>query len=67
VFHDVMGMYEDFLPKHSRRYANIAQVIRDVSRQYMEDVKSGRFPGPENSFDMEALLPSLDGKSEQSR
>jgi len=64
VFHDVMGMYEDFLPKHSRRYANVAQVIRDASRQYMEDVKEGRFPGAENSFDMDTLLPTRDGKTE---
>jgi len=67
VFHDIMGMYEDFLPKHSRRYANIAQVIRDASRQYMEDVKAGRFPGAENSFDMDALLPTRDGKTESAQ
>lgn len=53
VFHDIMGLYEEFLPKHSRRYANLADQIREAARSYFEDVRQGRFPGPENSFDPE--------------
>ncbi|MEZ6196211.1 MAG: 3-methyl-2-oxobutanoate hydroxymethyltransferase [Planctomycetota bacterium] len=45
VFHDIMGMYEDFLPKHSRRYAHIAEEIRGAAKRYYDDVVRGRFPG----------------------
>lgn len=56
VFHDVMGMYEDFLPKHSKRYAHVADVIRKAATEYLEDVKAGRFPGDENSFDLDRVM-----------
>jgi len=50
VFHDIMGMYEDFLPKHSKRYANVAGTIRDAARQYIGEVKDGSFPSDAQSF-----------------
>ncbi len=54
VFHDIMGMYEDFLPKHAKRYARVADVIRDAARSYVDEVRQGVFPGPEHSFDRSA-------------
>jgi 3-methyl-2-oxobutanoate hydroxymethyltransferase len=51
VFHDIMGMFEDFLPRHARRYADVAGAIRDGARRFVDDVRQGRFPGPENAFD----------------
>ncbi len=53
VFHDIMGMFEDFLPRHTRRYGNVAAVIRDAASRYIADVRAGTFPGPEHSFDSE--------------
>jgi len=50
VFHDIMGLYEEFLPKHAKRYANLAGGIKDAAKNYIEDVKAGRFPGPEHTF-----------------
>ncbi|MEE9394961.1 MAG: 3-methyl-2-oxobutanoate hydroxymethyltransferase [Planctomycetota bacterium] len=49
VFHDIMGMYEEFLPKHSRRYAQIGEVIRGAAREYLDDVKQSRFPASNSS------------------
>jgi 3-methyl-2-oxobutanoate hydroxymethyltransferase len=49
VFHDIMGMYEEFLPKHSKRYANVAGLMREAARSYVEDVRAGRFPADEHS------------------
>ncbi len=51
VFHDIMGLYEDFLPKHAKRYATVADTIRAALRQYHADVVSGTFPGPEHTFE----------------
>jgi len=50
VFHDIVGMFDGFTPKHSRRYAEAGKVIASALAAYADDVKNGRFPGPENSF-----------------
>jgi 3-methyl-2-oxobutanoate hydroxymethyltransferase len=56
VLHDVMGMYEDFVPKHTKRYANIAQVMRKAAKDYLKEVRTGDFPGPEHSLDMKGVI-----------
>lgn len=51
VLHDILGMgISDFLPKHAKRYANIAEIARTALAQYAEEVKNGKFPTSENSF-----------------
>ncbi len=62
VFHDAMGMFEDFTPRHAKRYANIAPVIRGAAKQYLEEVRSGAFPGPEHSFAGGEVVKSVYGK-----
>lgn len=49
VFHDIMGMYEDFLPRHAKRYANVAGLMREAAKSYVDDVRMGRFPTEEHS------------------
>jgi 3-methyl-2-oxobutanoate hydroxymethyltransferase len=44
VFHDVFGIFEDFVPKHTRRYANIADTIRNAAKAYVADVGARKFP-----------------------
>ncbi len=57
-----MGMYEDFVPKHTKRYANIAQVMRKAGKNYLREVREGAFPGPEHSLDMNnAIKPKSAG------
>jgi 3-methyl-2-oxobutanoate hydroxymethyltransferase len=53
VFHDLFGLYTDFLPRHTRRYLNVAKEISTAARQYTQDVIAGRFPGPEQTRDLE--------------
>ncbi len=50
VLYDVLGLFEEFSPKHSRRYAELGKLTREALRNYAEDVRNGAFPGPENSF-----------------
>ena len=60
VFHDMLGLFPDFLPKHARRYAALADDIAASFRHYAEDVRSGDFPAESESFTMnEALLSDL--------
>ena len=44
VFHDVFGLYEDFVPKHTKRYATVATTIREAAKAYMSEVAQGKFP-----------------------
>ncbi len=53
VFHDLMGLYPDFLPKHAKRYASLGEAIRDAVRQYAAEVQDGRFPTGRESFIMD--------------
>lgn len=50
VFHDIIGMFDGFVPKHTRRYAETGNVITTALASYADDVRNGRFPGPEHSF-----------------
>ncbi|MBS3994679.1 MAG: 3-methyl-2-oxobutanoate hydroxymethyltransferase, partial [Alkaliphilus sp.] len=44
VFHDMFGMFEKFLPKFVKQYANLGAEIVKGLEQYKEDVKEGKFP-----------------------
>jgi 3-methyl-2-oxobutanoate hydroxymethyltransferase len=50
VFHDLLGLFEWFVPRHTKRYAEIGKTIRDALAQYAEEVRSGAFPAEENTF-----------------
>ncbi|MFL6600476.1 MAG: 3-methyl-2-oxobutanoate hydroxymethyltransferase [Steroidobacteraceae bacterium] len=54
VFHDLFGLYADFVPRHTRQYLNLAQDISTAARQYVGDVLMGKFPGPEQTSDLGA-------------
>ncbi len=50
VVYDILGMFEQFVPKHARQYAQLAGVIRKAMGEYCADVGAGTFPGKEQSF-----------------
>jgi 3-methyl-2-oxobutanoate hydroxymethyltransferase len=52
VFHDLFGLYADFVPRHTRQYLNLAEQIKTAAGQYAEDVAKRAFPGPEQSSDL---------------
>lgn len=61
VLHDMLGLFSDFVPRHARRYANLAQVIREAFTQYVEDVRDGSFPTAAESFSLdESILKQLE-------
>jgi 3-methyl-2-oxobutanoate hydroxymethyltransferase len=60
VLHDMLGLYPDFVPKHAKQYAQLAQDIGRAVREYMSEVAEGRFPTDKESFTMdEAALSEL--------
>jgi len=50
VFHDMVGLFEDFKPKFVKRYAELGKLAREAVKQYIEEVKSGKFPDEEHSY-----------------
>ena len=37
-------------PKFVRQYADVGSVLRDAASAYAQDVRSGNFPGPAESY-----------------
>ena len=50
VFHDLLGLYQDFTPKHARKYANLGEAIVNATSDYICDVRSGLFPTDKESY-----------------
>ncbi|MDZ7372636.1 MAG: 3-methyl-2-oxobutanoate hydroxymethyltransferase [candidate division KSB1 bacterium] len=50
VTYDMLGLFEKFRPKFVRRYAELASVIRESCRRYVEDVRQGSFPSDQESY-----------------
>ncbi len=60
VFHDMLGLFSEFVPRHARLYANLSEDVSEAFRRYADDVRSGAFPSEAESFTMnEALLADL--------
>jgi len=53
VTQDMLGMYTDFTPKFVKKYANLRGEIQSASKQYIDEMKSGAFPGSEHVFSIE--------------
>lgn len=52
VYHDVLGLFDRFVPKFVRRYAELGEASRQALVQYCDDVRRGRFPGDKNTLYM---------------
>jgi len=64
VISDILGLYTDFVPKHAKRYARLAEEIKAAVSDYVAEVKSVDFPTMEQSYVMdEGVLESLDAES----
>jgi 3-methyl-2-oxobutanoate hydroxymethyltransferase len=50
VTNDILGLFEDFQPKFVRRYANLAVTMKDAFARYLEDVREGRFPSADETY-----------------
>ncbi|MGH7646350.1 MAG: 3-methyl-2-oxobutanoate hydroxymethyltransferase [Gemmatimonadales bacterium] len=50
VLHDMLGLNDRFTAKFVKRYAALAEDVRDAARRFAAEVREGRYPGPEHSF-----------------
>jgi 3-methyl-2-oxobutanoate hydroxymethyltransferase len=59
VLHDMLGLFTDFVPKHTKQYANLGETIKQAFVDYAREVRSGEFPTAKHSFTMDQEI--LDG------
>ena len=52
VTHDLIGLFDKFVPKFVKQYAQVRKIILEALKEYKEDVLAATFPGPEHSFKM---------------
>jgi 3-methyl-2-oxobutanoate hydroxymethyltransferase len=63
VWHDLLGLFEDFVPRHARRFRMLGDETVAALDEYVAAVADGSFPSAENSSTMDAdtLARALDG------
>jgi len=66
VISDILGSYTDFVPKHAKQYAKLADIISKAVTQYHSEVKAGTFPTAKQSYSIdESLLAELEIKEKE--
>lgn len=50
VSHDLLGIQDKVGPRFVKRYADLSGTILSAFKEWAEDVRSGRFPGPEHCY-----------------
>jgi 3-methyl-2-oxobutanoate hydroxymethyltransferase len=49
VFHDILGLINDFNPQHAKKYLNLSKDIKRVLNMYNSDVANKKFPQKKHS------------------
>jgi len=50
VINNIAGLFDEFKPKFVRRYGDLATELERIARAFVDDVREGRFPGPDESY-----------------
>ncbi len=60
IINDLLGSFTDFIPRHAKQYARLADIIKSAITEYYNEVKAGSFPTDQQSFTMdESILAEL--------
>jgi len=52
VTHDLLGLFDRYQPKFSKKYADLSSIIKAAAKAYKQDVLEGKFPDDAHSFHM---------------
>jgi len=52
VTHDMVGLFDRFVPKFVKQYTRVRPTIIDAIKAYGDEVRAGGFPAPEHGFGM---------------
>jgi len=58
VLHDMLGLTTGKAPKFVKRYANLAEEIARAETTYADEVRTGKFPGPEHEYSANGSVPA---------
>jgi len=61
VTHDLLGMFDKFIPSFVKSYCKLAPSIKDAVLEYNSEVRSSEYPDKEHSFSGESNLRELLG------
>ncbi len=53
---DMLGMFQAFTPKFVKKYANVAELITNAFKEYVNDVKGERFPEDQHVYHIKDSL-----------
>jgi 3-methyl-2-oxobutanoate hydroxymethyltransferase len=59
VFHDVMGLFPNFTPRHTKRFADLGAAMREGVEAYLREVRDRSFPTEAQSAPIDAKLIAL--------
>ena len=52
IVSDMLGIFEIFAPKFVKKYANVAEQMRQAFQKYAQEVREGKFPTQEHCYNM---------------
>ena len=52
IVSDMIGQFEAFTPKFVKKYCNVAEVVTHAMKDYVDEVRKGRFPQDEHCYHM---------------
>jgi 3-methyl-2-oxobutanoate hydroxymethyltransferase len=58
VIHDLLGAIADFTPRHAKRYAETAAIVRAAVERYVDEVRTRRFPESAHATSMDPAIVS---------
>ncbi len=53
VLHDMLNLYDNIKPRFVKTYTNLSETILNAIRNYIADVKTGKFPEDRHSYKIE--------------
>ncbi len=63
VYQDMLGMFSDYTPKFAKRFAEVGTVMKTAFKEYINETKSGSFPGEEHGYKIsDEIIEKLEGE-----
>jgi len=56
VIHDLLGLFPDFTPRHTRRFAEVGKEIQDAVQSYIAEVRARTFPTEKQGSTMDMAI-----------
>jgi len=50
VCYDLLGLFQGFVPRFVKRYAELGDQVTAAARHYVAEVRAGQFPDDRHSF-----------------